>query len=254
MSVDHTKTIISVKNVSYAYGSTSVLEKVSLDVHQGDYLGVIGPNGGGKTTLVKLMLGLLQPDAGEIHLFGQPVAKFKQWSKIGYVAQKATTFDRFFPVTVRDVVAMGRLPHQGLIGSQNGKDKQLIQEALEQVGLQDVADRLLGNLSGGQQQRVFIARALAQQAEVIFLDEPTTGVDVETQEEFYRLLRHLNQKLGITLIFVTHEQDVVRKEVTEVACVNRHLNYHGSSSGFLKSSAFTQMYGEDMRAVHHHHD
>ena len=199
------------------------------------------------------MLGLLKPDEGNITLFGQPIAAFKSWYKIGYVAQKATNFDRFFPVRVQDVVSMGRLPHYGWLGQPRKQDQEAVQQALEQVGLQDLKDRLVGDLSGGQQQRVFVARALAQQAEVIFLDEPTTGIDAETQEEFYALLRQLNQKMGITLILVSHEQDVVRNEVTEVACVNQHLNYHGPASDFLKSDAFTSMFGSNMKAIHHHH-
>lgn len=254
MPVDHTQTIIFVKDLSFAYGTTPVLSKVSLDIHKGDYLGIVGPNGGGKTTLIKLILGLLKAQQGNITLFNKPLEHFNDWSKIGYIAQKATHFDQFFPATVKDVVRMGRITNKKWFGGFNNEDEQQVSKALKKVGLEKYAETLIGNLSGGQQQRVFIARALAQQAEVLFLDEPTTGVDANTQEEFYSLLRELNHELGITLVIISHEQDVVRNEVTEVACVNLELNYHGTSAEFLKSASFEQMYGTNVKAIHHHHD
>ena len=254
MPLAHSQTIVQLKNVSFSYTDTPVLSDVSLAIHAGDYLGVVGPNGGGKTTLIKIILGLVQPQQGTVTIWGKAPNKLTNRSKIAYVAQKATQFDRNFPVTAREVVAMGRLPHHSLLHLNTQEDEKEIALALQQVGMTEQADSLIGSLSGGQQQRIFIARALAQKAELLFLDEPTAGVDAAAQDDFYALLRHLNQDLGLTLIIVTHEQDVVRKEVTEVACVNQHLNYHGSNSEFLQSKAFDKLYGAQVKHIHHHHD
>ncbi|MFA6548235.1 MAG: metal ABC transporter ATP-binding protein [Candidatus Magasanikbacteria bacterium] len=253
MSIDHSKNIIEVENVSFSYGDVEVLKNITLDIHQGDYISLIGPNGGGKTTLLKIMLGLIKPESGNVRLFGKKLKDFKDWSKIGYVPQKAIHFDPLFPITVREVVAMGRYGKLGLLKWLRKKDQKIIDGALEQVEMTQYADRLIGNLSSGQQQRVFIARALAGEPEVIFLDEPTVGVDVKTQEEFYSLLTHLNSKLNITLILVSHDVDVVSHEVTEIACLNQTLVYHGEPKKFMKSSYVENFYGKHARSVSHHH-
>lgn len=254
MSVDHQKSIISVQGLSFSYGQTKILDDVNLEIHQGDYLGVIGPNGGGKTTLLKLILGLLKPEKGRIKIFGTPLNQFSEWRKIGYVGQKVTAFDRYFPITVAEVVAMGRVGHKKW-GLADNKQDLVVKKALQQVGMLEYSNRLVGALSGGQQQRVFIARSLAQESEILFLDEPTSGIDANAQEDFYTLLSHLNKKEGMTLIIVSHEQDLVRNEVTEVACVNQHLTYHGSTTEFLQSSAFENLYGKNMKTITaHRHD
>jgi zinc transport system ATP-binding protein len=224
-SHDLTNNIIEVKDVSFAYDKTEILSDINLNVHKGDYLGLIGPNGGGKTTLVKIMLGLLAPDKGSVDIKSQNIA---------YVGQKATNIDQKFPVTVSDVVSMGRYASRGLFRGLSKHDKKVVLEALEQVGIADLKDKLIGNLSGGQQQRTFIARALAQKAEIIFLDEPTSGVDIEAQTEFYKILKQLNQDSGITLIIISHDVDVISKEVTEIAAINRKLVFYGLSKEFIK--------------------
>jgi zinc transport system ATP-binding protein len=214
MIVDHTKNIIEVKDVSFSYGNHKVLHNVNLCVHRGDYLGVIGPNGGGKTTLIKLILGLLKPDKGEILIFGEPVNKLRDKKRIGYVAQKVTNFDPIFPITAENVVGLGK----------NG-DKKNIKWALEIVEMQKYSDRLIGELSGGQQQRIFIARALAQKPEIIFLDEPTTGIDASSQKEFLDFLKKLNRELDITLILISHDINIITEEASEIAYVNKTLTY-----------------------------
>lgn len=223
MSVDHTKNIIEVKNVSFSYNGTVVLENVSLVVHQGDYLALVGPNGAGKTTLLKIMLGLLPPESGQIKLFGTELKDFRDHFKIGYVPQKAVNFEVNFPVTVREVVAMGRYARRGLFRRLQTADQELVRQALEEVGLWEQRDRLIGNLSTGQAQRVFIARALAGQPEVIFLDEPTTGVDQKSQDDFYRLLRELNERKNLTLVLVSHDLDRMNREVMHIAYLDRRL-------------------------------
>jgi zinc transport system ATP-binding protein len=254
MPVDHTNTIIDIKDISYSYiKDHPVLENVSLQIHKGDYLGVIGPNGGGKSTLLKLMLGLLQQQQGSISLFGKNIKDFREWYRIAYVAQKAINFDAQFPLTVREAVEMGRYGVKGLFKSLNGEDKKIVDDALEKVDLHELSHRMIGDLSGGQQQRIFIARALAAKPDVIILDEPTVGVDAKVQEEFYALLKTLNIKMGLTLVLVSHDINVIVRETTEVACVNKTLVYNSNPNDFLKSDQLKQMYGDGLRFVFHHH-
>lgn len=253
MSVDHTKNIIEVNNVSFAYSEEVILKDITLNIHQGDYVGLIGPNGGGKTTLLKIMLGLLKPKQGTVKLFGQPIEKFNNWSKIGYVPQKAVNFDVKFPATVQEVVMMGRYGKRGLFHRITQEDKQVVQKVLEQVDMLDFNNRLIGDLSGGQQQRVFIARALATEPEVVFLDEPTVGVDVQTQEHFYDLLKKLNTQLNLTLVLVSHDIDVIAHEATELACINQNLVYHGTPKEFIKGDYIKNLYGKEVKFILHDH-
>ncbi|HKC05183.1 MAG TPA: metal ABC transporter ATP-binding protein [Patescibacteria group bacterium] len=237
--VDHTKNIVEVKNVSYSYfPGNPVLKNISLNIHKGDYLGVVGPNGGGKSTLIKLILGLIKPPTGEINMFCKNIA---------YVGQKATDFDQKFPATVNDVVSMGRYSAKGLFKGLGSGDKKIVAEAIEQVGMSDYKDRLIGDLSGGQQQKTFIARALAQHPEIIFLDEPTSGVDQASQEQFYKILKQLNLDLGITLVLISHDVDVITQEVTEIAAVNQTLVFYGPSKEFIKEE-------HGIKFIHHTHD
>ncbi len=249
--VDHTKNIIELRDISFSYGDEAVLRDITLDIHKGDYLGIIGPNGGGKSTLLKITLGLLEPARGTVKLFGTDVKDFRGWSKIGYVAQKAS-FDENFPLKVREVASMGRYPKRGLFRFLTVHDKEIVDMALHQVDMFEYRDRLIGELSGGQQQRVFIARALAGQPEVIVLDEPTVGVDLKTQEQFYALLRKLNKDLELTLILVSHELDTVSREATELACVNRELIYYGAPKKFFEGDYLSRLYGEERHMRHEH--
>ncbi|NCP47354.1 zinc ABC transporter ATP-binding protein [Candidatus Collierbacteria bacterium CG_4_10_14_0_8_um_filter_43_86] len=250
MPVDHTNNIIEVEGVSFAYNENLVLENVYLNIHKGDYLGIIGPNGGGKTTLIKIMLRLLSSSKGTIKMFGQDIHDFKEWSRIGYVPQKVINFDVNFPATVFEVVAMGRYGKLGLFKSLTKEDKRIINEALRQVEMYEFRDRIIGDLSGGQQQRIFIARALAGQPEVIFLDEPMAGVDVMAQDQFYQLLKRLNRELELTLVFVSHDIEAVVNEVTEIAFVNRSLSYDNNPKNFSKGD-LEKLYG-DNKFIHHH--
>jgi len=242
--LDHTKNIIELKDVSFSYGEEEVIRNINMSVHKGDYLGIIGPNGGGKSTLLKLMLGLLTPSKGEVFLYGIPIKKFKDWSKIGYVSQQVTHIDPHFPMTVEEVVMMGRFPRLGLLRFPSQKDKDIVNNAISQVEMLPFKNRLVGDLSGGQQQRVFIARALAGLPEVIVLDEPTVGVDVKTQKQFYILLQKLNNELNLTLVLVSHELDIVAHEATEIAYINRELVYHGMPKKFLESMYFEKLTGK----------
>lgn len=243
--IDHSKNIIELKNISFSYGQGEVLKDVNLEIHQGDYYGMVGPNGAGKTTLLKIVLGLLAPTQGEVKLFDTPISEFRDWWRIGYVPQKATNFDVNFPATVYEVVLMGRYARRGLFKRLTAEDKEITEKSLEQVGMLEFRDRLIGDLSGGQQQRVFIARALAGRPEVIFLDEPTASVDRHIQKEFYALLKKLNNELGLTLVLITHDIEIISKEAMHIACVDRTLTCHSTPEDFLKESQST--------ISHHHH-
>jgi zinc transport system ATP-binding protein len=242
----HQNSIISLENVSFSYPNEtqSAIENVSFAVHKGDYLGIVGPNGGGKSTLLKLMIGLLTPQKGRIQLFGKDIQQFHEWPKIGYISQQVSHINTRFPMTVEEAVMMGRYPKLGLFHFPTAHDKQLVTQALAQVEMLPFKHKLIGELSGGQQQRVFIARVLTGQPEVIILDEPTVGIDVKTQKQFYSLLQKLNTELDLTLILVSHELDIVAHEATEIAYINRELVYCGFPNKFLHSEYFEQLSGK----------
>jgi zinc transport system ATP-binding protein len=246
--IDHTKNIIELDHVCFSYQTQEVITNVSLQIHKGDYVGIIGPNGGGKSTLIKLMLGILKPNDGIVRLFDTDIKDFKNWSKIGYVPQRAY-IEMSFPITVEEVVAMGRYGKRGLFHFPTKEDKEKTEKALTQVDMQKYKNRQISDLSGGQQQRVFIARALASEPEIIFLDEPTVGVDIKTQKQFYTLLRKLNKELDLTLILASHELDVVAHEATELGYINKTLEYYGDPEEFLKGAYFHELIGKG--ELHH---
>jgi len=236
-TIDHSKNIIEISNVSFFYGTDAVLKNISLHVHRGDYLGLIGPNGAGKTTLLKIMLGLLKPTSGSVKLFGQELKRFNEWSKIGYVPQKVANFDPNFPCSVEEAVLMGLYAKRGLFHFVTKGDRARVKEALLSVEMVPYKDSLIGNLSGGEQQRVFIARALVTDPEVIFLDEPTTGVDAKSREEFYALLRNLNNMRDLTLVLISHDVATVVRDAMHIAYIDRTLTYKGSPEEFVKEHA-----------------
>ncbi len=246
LTANDSKTLIDVKDISFNYGPVKVLQDVTFPIKRGDFLAIIGPNGSGKTTLIKIMLGLLKPSNGEVRILGKPVEEFDDWPKVGYVPQKATHIDPFFPASAREVVAMEFLAKKKFLRLTKREEELCIEKALKQVDMEHFKNWRIGSLSGGQQQRVFIARAIANQPHILFLDEPTTGVDFETQEHFYDMLDTLNKKEGITIVLITHDTGVVNKHVTQVACLNQQLVYHGTHAEFCRSGTF-----KDMLAGHH---
>ncbi len=213
--------VIELSDVWFSYNGRPVLRDVNITVHQGDFMAVIGPNGGGKTTLVKLILGLLHPNRGKVKVFGAPPAQVVR--RMGYVPQDSG-FNPGVPVSVEQVVRMGRMRGgRGFRGS-TSMDRSEVQTALERVRMWEYRRRGLAELSGGQRQRVFMARALASLPDLLLLDEPTAGVDTEGRAEFYELLRELNQ--SVTIVLVSHDLMVVSSYVKSVACVNRELHFH----------------------------
>ncbi|MBI4318302.1 MAG: ABC transporter ATP-binding protein [Chloroflexi bacterium] len=237
-------TVVTLDQVSFRYNGELVLEKVSVDLKPGDFLGVIGPNGSGKTTLLRIILGLLKPQSGAVYLFGQKLSQFQHWEKVGYVPQLPGYRTLRFPVTVEEIVGMGRIGRFSFFFSFGREDKQAIDEALQVVGMVEHRHRLISQLSGGQQQRVFIARALASRPSLLILDEPTVGVDIEMQGRFYELLRNLNRQRNLTILLVSHDVDVVEKEVKSLASLNRRLVYHGTAQGSASGNEVDHSMGQ----------
>ncbi len=243
--------IVDLDGVTFAYGDTVAVRDVSLTVEAGEFLGLVGPNGSGKTTLLHLMLGLHEPDEGTVELFGRPVDEFDDGGRIGYVSQQATNRGGAMPVTVRECVTMGRFAHAGR-GRLSEADRAAVADAIETVGIGDLADRLVTELSGGQKQRAYIARALASDADLLALDEPTVGVDAESRDAFYALLDELNDD-GITIILIEHDIGVVTDRANRIACINTELYHHGDTESFVESDALSEAYGATGQVVHHHH-
>jgi zinc transport system ATP-binding protein len=215
--------VVKIKHLWAGYDNEIVLEDINLTVKENDFIGLIGPNGGGKTTLLKVILGLIKPYRGTIKVTGKTPQKGRQ--QIGYVPQFAV-FDSDFPITVWDVVKMGRLGPGHLLKKFSQKDEEIIAERLEWVNILSQKDRGLKDLSGGQRQRVYIARALATQPTILLLDEPTASVDIEVRAQIYDLLHQINEH-GVTIILISHDMNVVSQYVKTIGCLNRSLHYHG---------------------------
>lgn len=227
---------VEVEGLHFAYNGQPVLENVTFSVPAGEFLALLGPNGGGKTTLLKLLVGLLKPSRGAIRLLGEPVER--ALPRVGYVPQD-TNVNKDFPVTVTEAVLMGRLGPGRWLGPPGVSDRAAAARALERMGLDDLAARRLGELSQGQRQRVLIARALASSPELLLLDEPTASVDPSAQGDLFDLLRDVNDEA--TIIVVSHDLSAVSSYVRAVACVNVRVHYH--ASGTITEETFRATWG-----------
>ncbi|WP_026907036.1 metal ABC transporter ATP-binding protein [Paucisalibacillus globulus] len=247
--------IISLENISYSYEKKPILQQINFEIHKGAFVGLLGPNGGGKTTLIKIILGILNPDSGSLTLFDQPLEEFKSWNKIGFVSQKSNSFNKGFPASVYEVVSSGLTSKVGYFKFFNQEHKEKILYAINAVGMSDYTYENIGNLSGGQQQRVFIARALVSEPELLILDEPTVGIDYENVQRFYELLHDLNKQNGISLLLVTHDTGTMTKYATKIACLNKTLHFHGNPKEFenLSEKEMSKLYGHDVNIVSHNH-
>jgi zinc transport system ATP-binding protein len=214
--------------VSFGYvPAQHVLENVNLELGEGEFVAVAGPNGGGKTTLVRLALGLEKPTAGKVLLYGEPAHRFSHRHALGYLAQRSEAGGDA-PATVREVVSAGRIASGRLIGGLPSRDRERVTESIRRVGLEPFADIPLRTLSGGMQQRAFIAKALAAEPSLLVLDEPTTGVDAESQESLAELLADLHRELGVTVVYVSHEFGAVEEHVERLLLVRRTILFDGS--------------------------
>lgn len=234
---------IEIKDLYVSLGGLSVLQDINLEVAPGDFLGVIGPNGGGKSTLLKTIVGLIKPDHGQVLIRGKGINKGRR--HMGYVPQYAV-FDRDFPISVREVVKMGRLgKRRGLRYS--SLDQAVVDKVLHKVEMFDLQERQIGELSGGERQRVLVARALASEPEILLLDEPTASIDEKFESDFYELLKELNQE--ITIILVSHDISAISRYVKNIACLNRTL-YHQEGKE-ISSDVINKMYGCPVDLIAH---
>jgi len=232
--------VIALSDVTFGYTATPVVEAVSLEIDAGEYVAVVGPNGSGKSTLMELVLGLRRPDTGTARLFGEDATAFDDGGRLGYVAQQASA-SKEMPITVREVVRMGRYPHVGF-GRLSAADEAAVERALATVGMRAFANRRITALSGGQRQRAFIARALAGDADLLVLDEPTVGVDAESVAAFYDLLESLHDD-GITVLLIEHDLHAVTEHVDRVVCLNREVYFDGPTEAFERSDALARTFG-----------
>lgn len=245
--------LFDVNGLCFEREGNLVLKNATFQILPGEYCAIIGPNGGGKTTLIRLLLGLEKPTSGSIRLFGIPQNRFKEWNRIGYVPQRSALVDASFPATVREVVGMGRYARRGVLGLESAEDIKAVEEAMELMGVSDLSGRLIGNLSGGQRQRVMIARALASNPEVLIVDEPNTGVDVESQHRFYELLRHLNRVKKVSILFITHDVGVIAEDIDRLLFVNQTLLVSRHPSDMLRCEEISRLYGVPAHLVCHNH-
>lgn len=236
---------IEIENLSVYYDDVCALSNINLTVSEKEFLGIIGPNGGGKSTLVKAILGLIKPSSGSVKIYGKEPGN--QQRILGYVPQ-FLKFDRNFPINVMDVVLMGRLPAGcRLFHRYTKEDREIAETMLEKLGMHELKERQIGQLSGGQLQRVLIARALAVQPKIILLDEPTSSVDSTSKYQIYELLNKLNEE--ITVIVVTHDTEAVSSHIKSLACLNTKLYYHGAPE--LDNETFQQVYGCPVELIAH---
>jgi len=238
---------IDMSDVWFSYAGQTVLREVNLQVSRGEMVSMVGPNGGGKTTLLKLMLGLLRPDRGVIRILGRTPREARPL--VGYVPQHAS-FDTKFPASVRDVVLMGRLGKASLAGPYGKADREAADKALAEVELAEAGRRAFAELSGGQRQRVLISRALVCQPELLLLDEPTASLDLAVENEFYKLLARLGERM--TIVLVSHDVGFVSQATGKVVCVRGTVAVHPTAE--LTGELVTEIYGQDIRLVRHDHD
>jgi len=246
LPIQMSSSIISIKDASFSYSGPMILDRISLEVEEGEFLGVVGPNAGGKSTLLKLVLGLLVPLSGSVQVLGrEPGAVSRQ---VGYVPQYPS-FSRDFPITVQAAVLMGRLGNSNWYGGYRKQDHEVVQQAMLETEVADLAQRQLSTLSGGQLQRVLVARALACEPRILILDEPTSNIDMRVETDIFDLLKILNQRM--TIIVVSHDVGFISRYVDRVACLNRTLICHHTSS--IDGKVINELYGSDVHMVEHVH-
>lgn len=242
---------IEIDNVSVSLKDKEILRNINLSLEENHFLGIVGPNGGGKTTLIRLILGLIGPTSGSVRVFGKcPSSALRESNVFGYLPQHHN-IDPGFPATALDIVLMGRYRESGFFRWPGRSDREKAADCLSMLGVADLRDAQYSRLSGGQQQRVSIARALAGDPRILILDEPSTGIDVVGQEDFYHLLKGMQKKMRLTILMVSHDIGTVTTYVDEIACLNIGLYYHGNPLGALDEKVMTLLYGKNVDLLMH---
>ena len=244
--------VVEIKDLRVRFGGLTVLEGVTLDVEQGDVVGIVGPNGGGKTTLLNALLGNVPITSGSVRLFGQDLNEFRDFQKIGYVAQNAIQFDPIFPATVREIVALGCVRKSNLGRLLKDSDWEDVQSAIDLVDLTKLAERKISELSGGQKQRIFIARALVRKPRLLILDEAAAGLDICIQDQFVKILRNLRSQEDMTILTVSHDLSGVMCQANKLAVVNRKVYVTDINSSTDPTPILREAYGHHFTFIFHH--
>ncbi|MCE5194676.1 MAG: metal ABC transporter ATP-binding protein [Nitrospiraceae bacterium] len=241
---------IEINNLSTVLGRREILKDINLSLEQGKFLGIVGPNGSGKTTLLRVMLGLIRPSNGTIRIFNRLPEQGMKDGIFGYLPQHIN-LDMNFPASALDVVLMGLYGKLGILRWPSSKEKNKAMEYIKLIGMSGNENRQFYDLSGGEQQRISIARALINDPKVLILDEPSTGIDVVGQEDFYHLLKGLQKRFGLTIIMVSHDIGSVTAYVDEIACLNKTLYYHGAPLGAINEKMLEKLYGKNIEILMH---
>ena len=252
MSVNFRAPIFEVENLSFTARGQQILSQISFQIFNGDYIAIIGPNGGGKTTLIRMLLGLDTPTTGLIKIFGKDKKEFKKWDRIGYVPQRASLVDANFPATVLDIVKMGRTAKRSIFSRMTQEDNDAVEDAIKKMDIENLQDKMVGTLSGGQRQRVMIARALASKPEILILDEPNTGVDMVSQKRFYGLLSKLNKEENMTILFITHDIGVIADDIGRLFTINQKATICNNPKEALSCEEVSELYGIEAHLIHNH--
>ncbi|MGA2914416.1 MAG: metal ABC transporter ATP-binding protein [Sedimentisphaerales bacterium] len=246
--------IIEIKNVSVSYGQSQALKDISFSVEPGDFIGFVGPNGAGKTTLIKAILGLLPIASGSIELFGKQRNKFSNWGKIGYLPQQLSFINVLFPAIVEEVILLGLLSQKAWPKRVTKADIAKVDEIAEQLRIADLKKKMLSELSGGQQQKVLLARALVSLPELLIFDEPSTALDPDSREFFFKLIKEMNEKNGTAIILITHDTGYIGHYAEKLLYVDKELIYFGKFSDFCKSEKMSNYFGRHQHIICHQHD
>jgi zinc transport system ATP-binding protein len=242
--------ILEMKGLTVILGGKEILRDIDLSLGEGRFLGIVGPNGSGKTTLLRVILGLTKPESGTVTVFGEPPKEALHHGVFGYLPQHLNV-DIDFPATAMDVVLMGLYGRGGVFRRISKRDRKHALDMLEIMGMSSYENHIFGRLSGGQQQRVSIARALVSEPKLLILDEPSTGIDVVGQEDFYHLLTGLQKRFNLSIIMVSHDIGAITAYIDEIACLNKTLHYHGNPMGALNDEVLKKLYGKSMEILMH---
>jgi zinc transport system ATP-binding protein len=248
-------TIVDIQNLSIRYGQTEAIRDISCKIEKGDFIGLVGPNGAGKTTLAKAILGLLPASSGKVSIFGQPQNNFQDYSKIGYLPQKHSGINQLFPASVEEVILLGLLSVKKVLKIITKEDSDRVANILETLNIVPLKNKMLSELSGGQQQRVLLARTLVSKPEILIFDEPSTALDPESRDGFFKLIQKINKENQTTIVLITHDTGYIGKYANKLLYIDRKLVFFGNISDFCPSGDIGSCFEKsDKHIIWHQHD